>query len=233
MGSTANLAARAFAKAQYNEGTGYAGCLGTGVVKLSKSLNVGRTGLTETQAVEAGYSVVSNICVVDDKAHYYPGAASFIVKMIADADSRKLLGIQVLGAGAVDKMVDIAVTGISKGMTIDEFDSMDYAYAPPFSTAIHPFVTACYILENKMDGVLNSMTPAEEIKRLKGLGCLQDKRFDDVFNIRVITRNGKLTTAEQISVAKAAEMFGSGEVTMTTRLTLEIQGVPYDNVDAL
>ena len=61
MGSTANLAARAFAKAQDTAGTGYAGCLGTGVVKLSKSLNAGRTGLTEAQAVEAGYSVVSNI----------------------------------------------------------------------------------------------------------------------------------------------------------------------------
>ena len=58
-------------------------------------------------------------------------------------------------------MVDIAVTGISKGMRLDDFDTLDFAYAPPFSTAIHPFVTACYILENKMDGVLNSMSPAE------------------------------------------------------------------------
>ena len=33
-------------------------------------------------------------------------------------------------------------------------------------------------------------------------------------------------------MAEAAERFGSGEVTMTTRLTLEIQGVPYDNIDA-
>ena len=74
--------------------------------------------------------------------------------------------------------------------------------------------------------------PAAEIKRLKGLGCLQDKRFDDVFNIRVITRNGKITVDEQRAVAEAAERFGSGEVTMTTRLTLEIQGVSYDNIDA-
>ena len=68
---------------------------------------------------------------------------------------------------------------------------------------------------------------------MKGLGCLQDKRYDDVFNVRVITRNGKLTSEEQRKVAEAAEKFGSGEVTMTTRLTLEIQGVPYDNLDAV
>lgn len=73
---------------------------------------------------------------------------------------------------------------------------------------------------------------AEDIKRVKGLGCLQDKRYDDIFNIRVITRNGRITTAEHHAIADAAQKFGSGEVTMTTRLSLEIQGVPYDNIEA-
>jgi len=326
MGSTANLAARAMAKSMNGTGHGYGGCLGTGVVRLLPSLNGGRTGLTEAQAKEAGYEVTSVICVVDDKAHYYPGASSFLIKLTAETATRKLLGLQVLGAGAVDKLTDIAVVGTSQGMKLDDFDTLDFAYAPPFSTAIHPFVTACYILENKIDGIFGSMTPAEfiagaakgytvldaqpapaipnarwidlssvngpieglekdaplllvcakgkrgyflqnrlkafgytntkvleggaffnevkvprsgsklsaeEIKRVKGLGCLQDKRYDDVFNVRVITRNGKLTSEEQVKVAEAAEKFGSGEVTMTTRLTLEIQGVNYDNLNAL
>ena len=75
--------------------------------------------------------------------------------------------------------------------------------------------------------------PPEEIKRVKALGCLMDKRFGDVFNVRVITRNGKITAVQQRVVAEAAERFGSGEITMTTRLTLEIQGVPYTNIDPL
>ena len=74
---------------------------------------------------------------------------------------------------------------------------------------------------------------AEEIKRVKGLGCLQDKRYADVFNVRVITKNGKITAAEQRVIAEAAERFGSGEVTMTSRLTLEIQGVHYADIAAL
>lgn len=77
-----------------------------------------------------------------------------------------------------------------------------------------------------------SLSPAE-IKRVKGLGCLQDKRYADIFNVRVITRNGKLTSAEQIAVAEAAEQYGSGEITMTTRLTLEIQGVPHSRLDEI
>ena len=61
-------------------------------------------------------------------------------------------------------MVDIAVMGIAMGASLSDFDTLDFAYAPPFSTAIHPFVQACYILENKLSGVYNSMTPAEYLK---------------------------------------------------------------------
>lgn len=71
---------------------------------------------------------------------------------------------------------------------------------------------------------------AEDIKRVKGLGCLQDKRYSDVFNVRVITRNGKLSTDEHRAIAEAADRFGSGFVAMTTRLTMEVQGVQYDDI---
>lgn len=327
MGSTANIAGRALALSLSGQETPYPGCLGTGVVKLSSDLNAARTGLTEEQARAAGFQVVSALCVTDDKAHYYPDSAMFVTKLIADGESHKLLGLQVIGAGAVDKMADIAVTGISFGAKAEDFLTMDFAYAPPFSTAIHPIAAACGVLVNKMSGKLESFTPGEyaagaangyrlvdahpaptlpgaewfdltrpeessakydkaeklllvcargkrgylvqnklkalgftntrvleggstfnvvkravpaggklspeEIKRVKGLGCLQDKRYGDVFNVRVITRNGKITTEEHRAIAEGAERFGSGEITMTTRLTMEIQGVPYANIDPL
>lgn len=324
MGSTANITARCLAKTLTGENSPYFGCLGTGVVKLSPHLNAGRTGLSEDQAKAAGYDVETAVCVTDDKAHYYPDSDSFVTKLIADKATGRLLGIQVIGGGAVDKMTDIAVVGISAGLKISDFDTMDMAYAPPFSTAIHPFVQACYVLENKLEGKFETFTPAqylngeakgyqvldvqpepkifgarwinlgkvngeiegiakneklllvcakgkrgyflqnrlkhfgytdtkvleggaffnsvkvenaggklspEEIKRVKGLGCLQDKRYNDVFNVRVITKNGKITAKDQRVIAEAAERFGSGEVTMTSRLTLEIQGVHYKDLD--
>lgn len=326
MGSTANLTGRCLAKTLAGEKTAYAGCMGTGVVKLAEDLNAGRTGLSERQAREAGYHVETVVCMTDDKAHYYEDADSFVTKLLADRDTGRLLGIQVLGAGAVDKMTDIAAVGIAAGMKVSDFDTVDFAYAPPFSTAIHPFTQACYILENKMSGAFRTFTPAEhlagktkgyriidahpqpkifgaqwldlgkisgeipgiakdeklllvcakgkrgylvqnklrslgytdvrvleggslfnlvrvenpvgtlppeEIKRIKGLGCLWDKRYPDVFNVRVITRNGKITSADHRTIAEAAERFGSGEVTMTTRLTMEIQGVRYEKIEEL
>ena len=326
MGSTANISARALAKTLTGTPTPYPGVLGTGVIKLTAALNGGRTGLTEKQARAAGFDAQSIVCVVDDKAHYYPGASSFFIKLVADAATHRLLGVQVFGSGAVDKVVDVMVVALYQKLKVEDLDLMDFAYAPPFSTAIHPLVTAGYILENKLSGAFETFTPAQyaageaagyevidvlpeptipgarwvnlgeigadgipgierdakillvcakgkrgyfaqnrlkaagytatrvleggmtfnevrvprpdgkklpaaEIKRLKGLGCLQDKRFDDVFNVRVITRNGKLTAAEQKVVAEASEKFGSGEVTMTTRLTLEIQGVRYEQIE--
>ena len=77
----------------------------------------------------------------------------------------------------------------------------------------------------------NPKLSPEEIKRVKGLGCLQDKRYDDIFNIRVITGNGHITTDEHCAIADAADKFGNGQITMTTRLSMEIQGVPYDNIE--
>ncbi len=161
MGSTANIAGRVLAKNIAGADIAYPGVLGTGVAKLPGGLNTGRTGLTETAAKAEGYDVVSAMSVVDDKAHYYPGSGSFIVKLTADKATRKLLGVQVLGKGAVDKVTDIGVTAISLGATIDQLSVMDFAYAPPFSTAIHPFAHAINILINKLDGDMDSMPPAE------------------------------------------------------------------------
>ena len=76
------------------------------------------------------------------------------------------------------------------------------------------------------------LTP-DQIAKVKSLGCLRDKRFEDVFNVRVITGNCKITSAEHKVVAVAAEIFGSSEITLTSRMTLEIQGVKYDKIPDL
>ena len=81
--------------------------------------------------------------------------------------------------------------------------------------------------------VVKCTVPAEDVTRVKGLGCLRDKTTADCFNVRVITVNGKLTSEKLAAAAEAAKRFGSGEVAMTARLTLEIQSVPYANIEPL
>lgn len=160
MGSSANMEGRLLAENITGKKKAYPGVLGTAVCKLP-GLNAGRTGLTVSQAEAAGYDPVSVLTVVDDKAHYYPEAGTFIVKMIADLTSDRFLGLQVLGKGAVDKMTDIAVTALTMKATLQDLENMDLAYAPPFSTAIHPFVHTVNVLRNKLSGSFETFTPQE------------------------------------------------------------------------
>ena len=160
MGSSANLEGRTLAHVLIGIPAVYPGVLGTSVIKLP-GLNCARTGLTEAAARQAGFDVITVTTVNDDKAHYYPGAGIFITKLIADKNTHALLGLQTIGAGAVDKMADIAVTAISLQAKMEQLDCLDLAYAPPFSTAIHPFVQAVQILENKLHGGMQSFSPAE------------------------------------------------------------------------
>ena len=63
------------------------------------------------------------------------------------------------------------------------------------------------------------------------MGFLNNKGTDN-FSARVITVNGKVTAAQQRCLAEAAEKFGNGILTFTTRQTVEVQGIPYENIDA-
>ena len=63
-----------------------------------------------------------------------------------------------------------------------------------------------------------TISPEEE-KRVKALGFLNNKGTDN-FSGRIITVNGKVTARQQKVIAEAAEKFGNGTVTYTTRLTV-------------
>lgn len=74
-----------------------------------------------------------------------------------------------------------------------------------------------------------TVTP-EEIARVKALGFLHNKGTN-LFNGRVITRNGRITAAENERIAEAAAKFGDGFIALTTRLTVEVSGIPYENIE--
>ena len=84
-----------------------------------------------------------------------------------------------------------------------------------------------------MEQTKEATVSPEEIARVKGQGFLRDKRTADCFNARVITGNGKITAQESRVLAEAAERFGNGEMAMTTRLTVELQCIPYENIEPL
>ena len=74
---------------------------------------------------------------------------------------------------------------------------------------------------------------AAEIAAVKGKGFLRDKTTDNCFNARVITVNGKLTAEKTMVLAQAATRFGNGELAFTTRQTVELQKIPFENIEPL
>lgn len=104
--------------------------LGTNVLQLP-GVNIGKTGLGIEAAKAAGYDAEHVTITCYDKAKFYPDMEHFSIRLVADRATRRLLGVEVLGKGTVDKIVDIGVTAISLGATIDKFDDMDFAYSPP------------------------------------------------------------------------------------------------------
>lgn len=74
-----------------------------------------------------------------------------------------------------------------------------------------------------------TINPTEE-KRVKAMGFLSNKGTDN-FSARIITINGKVTAEQQRTIAEAAEKYGNGTVTYTTRLTVEVPGVPFDKIE--
>ena len=71
---------------------------------------------------------------------------------------------------------------------------------------------------------------AEDIKRVKGLGFLQHVGTNK-FNGRIITRNGRITDEECRVISEAAKLYGDGYMMFTTRLTVEVSGIDYENIE--
>jgi NADPH-dependent 2,4-dienoyl-CoA reductase/sulfur reductase-like enzyme len=129
--------------------TKFAGAIGTTVVKVF-DLAVARTGLCSDDATAESIPVVSARIEAWDRAAYYPTARKLWVKLLAERESRKLIGAQVVGYGDASKRIDVAATAITAGMRIDELAQLDLAYSPPYGNLWDPLLIAAHRVLRKM-----------------------------------------------------------------------------------
>ena len=71
---------------------------------------------------------------------------------------------------------------------------------------------------------------AEQRKKVKGEGFLSN-RDGEHFSARVITRNGVLNSNQLRLLGEAADKFGNGSIAFTTRLTLELPGIKFKDIE--
>jgi NADPH-dependent 2,4-dienoyl-CoA reductase/sulfur reductase-like enzyme/rhodanese-related sulfurtransferase len=167
MGSTANKHGRVIADNIYGLKTKFPGVTGTAVFKIL-DYNCGTTGLTERKARELGYDVVTSLCPRSDYSSYIPGNKFVFVKLVAEADSGRVLGCQVVGEGEGIKRIDVVATVLKMGGDVKTISDIDLAYAPAYSTAIDAVAHAANVIRNKMDGLAHGINAMELKEKLEG-----------------------------------------------------------------
>jgi NADPH-dependent 2,4-dienoyl-CoA reductase/sulfur reductase-like enzyme len=121
----------------------FPGVIGTAVTKLCEH-EVGRTGLTEREARDAGFTPVSAKIESTTRAGYYPDSAPITVKIVAEEGTGRMLGAQVIGREGAAKRIDMLAVAIWNEMTAEEFSQLDIGYAPPFSPVFDPVLVAAH-----------------------------------------------------------------------------------------
>ncbi|MGC8816504.1 MAG: FAD-dependent oxidoreductase [Candidatus Hadarchaeum sp.] len=118
------------------------------VVTMASGLEIASAGLTAGAAKEAGIEAVSARVRCFSKPHYFPGAEPVTIKLVAERRGQRLLGGQVIGAGAALRVNTLALA-VKRQMTAKELSKIDYCYAPPVSESIDPLVVAAEALRRR------------------------------------------------------------------------------------
>ncbi len=186
LGSTANKHGRVIGDNLTGGREAFPGVVGTAVLK-SMGVNIARTGLTVSEAKAAGYEAIATLTPSLDRAHYYPGGKPFMLRLVADAQTERLLGAQAVGAGEVVKRIDVLAAVLTWQGTLKDISDLDLAYAPPFATAVDPVANASNQTRNQLAGLAKAID-ADAVKRM--LGAQDELVLLDVREPNELARSG-------------------------------------------
>ncbi|WP_297551377.1 CoA-disulfide reductase [Thermococcus sp.] len=123
----------------------FPGVLGTSVTKFFE-VEIGKTGLTEAEAIKEGYDVRTAFIKASTRPHYYPGAKPIWLKGVVDNETNRLLGVQAVGAEILPR-IDTAAAMLTAGFTTKDAFFTDLAYAPPFAPVWDPLIVLARVLK--------------------------------------------------------------------------------------
>jgi NADPH-dependent 2,4-dienoyl-CoA reductase/sulfur reductase-like enzyme len=165
--------------------TEYRGTQGTAAVKVF-DMTAGVTGATEQTLQRAGREYAKVYLHPNGHASYYPGTAPMHLKVLFDPLDGTVLGAQAAGYDGVDKRIDVFAMAIRAGMTVEDLEEVELAYAPPYGSAKDPVNMAGFQAANLLRGDLH-LWYAEEWPALPADAVLLDvrsRREHERWNIR-------------------------------------------------
>ncbi|CUH97330.1 hypothetical protein P22_3457 [Propionispora sp. 2/2-37] len=241
MGSTANKHGRVIGENLCGGHVKFRGTLNTVVVKLH-DLTVGKTGLSERDAKQLGYEYITAMVAGPDKPHYMPGAKLITIKLIAEAKTGKVLGIQAVGEGEVAKRVDVVAAVLTLGGTIDDLFAIDLSYAPPYNSPIDNVAVAANAVMNKLAGKLKGISSlaAKEKMTAEQTIFLDVRTPDECKQIRLADcPNIKYIPLGQLR-SRLAELNKDDEIVAFCKISLRgyeaegiLEGAGFENVKVM
>ena len=127
----------------------YPGSMGTAITKVF-DLGVARAGLQEDEIKSLGWEYATAKIDSHHRTGYYPDSGWITVKLLAQKNSGKLLGGQIVGVLEGAKRIDTIATALHAGFTVDRLIDLDLGYAPPFSPVWDPIQIAARQLVKKV-----------------------------------------------------------------------------------
>ena len=167
LGSLANRMGRVAANSIAGRDDSFNGAAGTISLKIF-DLVVSASGLTEIKAKAFGYKTGSVIGCWTDRPDYHPEAKDLFGKLIYEKESLKLLGIQLIGEGEVNRYVDVVSELLANNKTVYDLLNIEHGYMPAHSSPISPLnYLGFMVINHEKDGVLN--VKAEQLSSFDGL----------------------------------------------------------------
>jgi NADPH-dependent 2,4-dienoyl-CoA reductase/sulfur reductase-like enzyme len=148
LGTTANKMGRVAGSCIGGERARFPGVAGTAITR-SFSAEAGVTGLSPSEARDAGFDPVECVVEAGTRAGYYPGGGNLLVQLTADRRGR-LLGGQAVGPEGVKGRIDTLATAVTARLSVDDLAMLDLAYAPPFAPVWDPLLVAAGVLKSKL-----------------------------------------------------------------------------------
>ena len=128
------------------------GVLGTRIFRVG-SLTVAKTGLSAREATSANIPHFVVTTQSHSHADYFPGWEVIHVKMVAERNTGRVIGAQVIGKDGVDKRIDVFATAIQLKADVEDLANLDLSYAPPYNSAKDPVNVSGMTGQNRMMGV--------------------------------------------------------------------------------
>jgi len=129
----------------------YRGAIGTSVVKIFDE-TAASTGFSLAAARKAGFDARETTILKAHHATYYPGDQDLLLTLVYEAKTGKLLGVQAYGKEGVEKRIDAAAVALYAQLTVENLTEIDFAYAPPYSSANDPLNMAAFAAVNALSG---------------------------------------------------------------------------------